>query len=456
MSTEGYDNGAMEHGARIRRSLMLSVVDGAFYAAMVGFGESFFVAYAVYLGANNIHIGLLGSIPQALASFAQVASGRLIHLFRTRKRLVLAGVFLQALMFIPICLSGYAGVAAIGLLITSVTLYWVFGMSAGPAWNSWMGDLTEHAERASYFGKRSTIAGLATFVTMLAGGYVLQRFTDSAAGQLLGFVCIFGLAFICRMLSLASLAGKYEPAYRSEEERTSSAVSIMRDEGLGNFRSFVLFLSLMSLSVNLSAPFFTPYMLKDLGFDYMTFTVINSAAIIAKLLSMPLWGRVADRHGSRSVFSAMGFLLPVIPVLWVFMDDVWQILLLQLFAGVVWGGYEVASFSFMLDITRPKERISCVAYYNLMNGLAVFAGAMLGGLIVRYNDIFWSKYLLVFAVSGAMRLAVSIVLVSRIREVRTVKHISYQEMFVRAITTVPTRGIVYALMLVRGKGGRQK
>jgi hypothetical protein len=56
------------HKDIIRKSLKYSVTDGGFHAAMLGCGESFFVAFAVFLKASNIQIGLLGSLPLLIGS----------------------------------------------------------------------------------------------------------------------------------------------------------------------------------------------------------------------------------------------------------------------------------------------------------------------------------------------------------------------------------------------------
>lgn len=47
---------------KIKKSLKCSILDGTFYSIMIGSGESFFFAFAVFLKANNIQLGLLGSL----------------------------------------------------------------------------------------------------------------------------------------------------------------------------------------------------------------------------------------------------------------------------------------------------------------------------------------------------------------------------------------------------------
>jgi hypothetical protein len=50
------------------------------------------------------------------------------------------------------------------------------------------------------------------------------------------------------------------------------------------------------------------------------------------------------------------------------------------------------SFSFIFDATTPQKRVTSVAYYNMINGLALISRALLGSAIARMNVVFWSNY----------------------------------------------------------------
>jgi len=114
--------------SRIRTSLIYSMVDGAFSAAMIGFGETFLVAYGLLLKATTFQIGLLSSLPQALGSLLQVFSNWLIRGFASRKRLVVSAALLQGLMYVPVVLVFFFGQYRIWYLILLVGFYWAFGM----------------------------------------------------------------------------------------------------------------------------------------------------------------------------------------------------------------------------------------------------------------------------------------------------------------------------------------
>ncbi|MFH1510681.1 MAG: MFS transporter, partial [Candidatus Woesearchaeota archaeon] len=433
--------GGMPEKEKIRKSLKYSVIDGAFNSAKVGFGESFLSAFAVFLSATNLQIGLIGSLPRSLGSMSQLLSNRMIHLFKSRKRLVLTGVFVEALTFIPIMLSFFFGNIRVYHLIFFVCLYWIANMIMVPAWSSWMGDLVNPDERGSYFGRRNKIAGLTSFVCFLAAGYLLQEFAHGTKTQYTGFVVIFFLAMAFRLVSLLYLSKEYEPPYITEKKAQFGFVEFVKQARYRNFGLFALYLSLMNFAVFMAAPYFIAYELNDLKLTYLAFTMLSASQILVKNLSMPIWGKASDRFGTLRVLTLCGYLMPLVPLLWLFKTDIWYLVIIEMYSGFVWAGFELSSFNFIFDTTSPEKRSTCVAYYNVLNGVAIFAGAMVGGIIVKYNNIFWSKYLLVMLASGIMRLFATLIFIPRIREVRPVQHIPYWKLFFRVATVAPTEGL---------------
>lgn len=439
---------------KIKKSLRYSILDGTFAASMIGFGESFFAAFAVFLRANNIHLGLLSSLPLLLGSLAQLCSNRLIKFFRSRKKVVVAFALLQGMMYIPIALVFFLGNLSVEFLIFFACLYWIAGMILSPAWNSWMGDLVREKIRGSYFGIRSKITGFATFSTYMIAGFVLQQFTGDVTLQYTGFTVIFCLAFSSRILSVIFLMKKYDPPFQIVREAEFSFTEFIRQARYRNYGRFVLYLSLMNASVYISAPYFTPFMLYDLKMSFMTFTIVNAAAILTKIFFIPVWGRLSDRFGTRKVLSLTGFLMPLAPLLWVFSHDMYYIIAIQLYSGFIWAGFEISSFNFIFDTTTPQKRATGVAYYNVINGVAIFAGSMIGGVLVRYNSLFWSKYLFVFIVSCVIRYVASLVFLPKLKEVRQVEDIGYPRLFFKVISTMPTMGLLYGLVPFRRRRSR--
>lgn len=119
---------SQRENALIKKSLRYSILDGSFHAAMLGFGESFLSAFAVFLKANNIHLALLGSLPILVGSLSPLMSNAFLRRMKSRKSLVASAAFFQAIMFIPLSLVFFFGDWSVILLIILVCVYWVFGM----------------------------------------------------------------------------------------------------------------------------------------------------------------------------------------------------------------------------------------------------------------------------------------------------------------------------------------
>jgi MFS family permease len=422
---------------KVKKSLRYSILDGAFWSMMVGFGEWFFAPFAIFLNATNTQIGILGSLPQALGAISQLFSNKLIRIFNSRKKVVCLGVLIESFVFIPATLVFFFDGFKVWYLVISVTIYWILGSIINPAWSSWMGDLVDAHGRGDYFGKRNRITGIVTFCSFLTAGYILHHFTDGTTRQFYGFAIIFAIAMSSRLISFIYLTKKYEPTYIPAPESEFTFFEFIKQAGERNFGRFVIYMCCMNFSVYLCAPFFTAYMLSDLNYGYLAFTVVNAAAVVTKFATMPIWGKISDKYGTKKVLSVSGFLMPVVPLLWIFSNEVWYLIIVQAYSGFVWAGFELAAFNFVFDATTPQKRMTCVAYYNVLNGVAILAGAMLGTIIVTYNSIFWSRYILVFVVSFALRYLISFALIPKIKEVRNVEEITYKEMMQQFLVIRP-------------------
>ena len=87
----------------VDRALRHSVRDGMGYSVQVGAGETYFSAFALFLNATAPQVALISTLPPLLGSSAQIFSAWLGN-YVGRRRLVLLGCALQALLWLPILL----------------------------------------------------------------------------------------------------------------------------------------------------------------------------------------------------------------------------------------------------------------------------------------------------------------------------------------------------------------
>ncbi len=423
-----------------KKSARYSINEGIFHSIMIGVGESFISPFAIFLKATTSQLALLSSLPQLFSSLFQLFVPKFLEFFKSRKKIVATGVLLQALVWLPILYVFYLNDLAVPYLIFLVVVYWIIGKFIDPVWNSWMGDLVDNEISGRYFGFRNKVIGIAALASLLVGGLILNAFPKDSKATFIGFVFIFVIAFIARLISFIYVVKKYEPKFEVYEEARFSFVEFVKKMRFRNYGLFVIYLSLMNFAVYIASPFFSLYMLQDLKFSYVTFTIISASSIFARIIFMPFWGKMTDKYGAKKILAFTGYLMPLSPLLWLLSNKVSYIMLFQFYSGMIWAGFELSASSFIFDSTTSAKRARCIAYYNVINGVMILLGTLFGALLVKHPIIF-SSFLFVFFVSGILRCIVSIFMLHKIKEVRTVDDVSYGGLFVKALNVLPTESV---------------
>ncbi|MGA1191537.1 MAG: MFS transporter [Bdellovibrionota bacterium] len=434
-------------------TLQHSLRDGGAHAFMLGAGESYLSAFAVALQATSAQIGLFGALPPLVGAAAHATGLWLLRLVSSRRRLVLIPAVLQALvwLFLAILSAVFGpGPLTVWLLIGCVLLYHLFGSIGAPAWNSLVGDIVPSEIRGKYFAKRSRVCGMVTFLGLLIGGSLLESFSG-VSGELNGYTMIFLLAFLARLVSAYYLARHADPAHTYDPEQHFSLQSFILRMRRSNFGIFVFFVAMLHFAVWISAPYFAPYMLRDIQLSYFNYMIVLGMAVASQFLVLSRWGTLVDHFGSKRILEVCAMGVVPLSFIWIFSDSLWYLLLIQILSGICWAGFNLAALTFLLDAVTPPKRARCVAYQNIIQGVLVLLGALVGALLVGDGilldlsttfDVPASEYHLVFIVSSVLRLLIVIALVHRFREVRDVPVARHREILFRVTQLKPLTGIV--------------
>jgi predicted MFS family arabinose efflux permease len=343
---------------------------------MVGFSETYFSAYALFLGANNFQIGLLTSVPPFLAGLSQFGTIHLERKIPSRRNIVCFGVLVQLLTLIPLFLAYYFEALRLEVYITLACVYSASNAAIGPIWNSWMGDLVTTAQRGIYFGRRNRYVTIGTFASMTVAGFLLRYFKNHSL-ELVGFAALFGLAFFARAISLYYLSRKYDAPRKEPSAHPQGMVKFLRELSKKNYGMLILYMSMLNFAVFVSAAYFTPLMIREYHFDYLTYTVVISATALTKFMTFRFWGELCDKLGARRILNICGSLMAFNMIPWLVTKNPIWLFSSQAFTGFVWAGYDLSTFIFLLDATEPRERTQVSSYLNIM----VACSGLLGGLV---------------------------------------------------------------------------
>lgn len=410
----------------IKKSLRYSYKDGIFAAIMVGFSEQFLIPYCLALDGTARYVAILATLPGFIGSLCQLLSSDAIERLGSRKKIINIFVLLHAFMWIPVIIIPYVFSKNLFLLVIFVTLYVSLNTFSLPAWSSLVSEYIPAGARGRYFGWRNRTLGLIIVVSSFFAGFILWIFRDD---KMLGFTIIFGIAFLSRLISWYFLTKMYEPPYRHVPEARFSFLDFIKRTKESNFAKFVLIVGLMNLCVNIAGPFFAVYMLRDLGFSYISYTIVMISATLISLVMMDRWGRHADIVGNVRILKICALFLPFIPILWLFSHNLVYLVSIQIFSGFFWAGFNISASNFIYDAVTPQKRSRCIAYFNVINGTSIFLGAILGGyLVYRLPPVNNYRLLALFLLSGLLRFIPAIGSFV-IKEVRAVKRIKKKELF---------------------------
>ncbi len=443
------------------KSLRHSIRDGAAYAFMAGSGETYFSAFAIFLKASTTQIGFLASVPPLVASFAQLLSAWLGHRTGQRKRIILAGAFLQALIWCPMALLPlYFRDYAIELFIICVTLFYAFGNLAAPQWSSLMGELVAVRKRGRFFARRTRISAMTSFIALVMAGFVLHEFDESDSTNF-GFLLIFSVAFVARLISVYHLMQMYDPPGHVAAMEVPLPASLWQRLRHSKLARFSLYFCAMQFSVAIASPFFSVYLLRDLQFSYVEFMSCSAVMVLIQFLTLTRWGRISDVFGNRIILIVCGSLIPLLPLLWLASSSFYYLLIIQSFSGFIWAGFSLSASNYLYDLLPVDKRSTFMAIHNVLASIGIFLGALLGGFLgsvlptqfsIGGLEFNWMTPLYhLFIVSFVLRATSSLFFLPRIREARKVRSTTVRRLIFRVVRFNPLTGLIFDIVGSRKK-----
>lgn len=441
---------AFSSDPRVAQSLRHSVRDGVAYSVMSGVGETYFAAYALFLGATAAQVSLLAAIPPLFGAVTQLFAAWLEGRAGTRRALIVSSALLHALSWFPIVWAPYLFPAhAVTAMVGCIVLYHAWIGFGAPLWCSLMADLVPARKRGRFFGGRTRLMSVASFAALVVGGLVLEFFQARGSTRF-GFAVIFTAAAAARMYSVYHLSRMVEPNTTDPVPRPARSAPTCRYQT--RFIRFSIFITAMNFAVAVAGPFFTVYMLRDLGFSYLQFTAATAIAVVAQFLTLRTWGRLADLFGNRAVLATSGVIVPLVPALWLLSPSFAWVLFIQALAGWSWAGFSLAAGNHLYDVVRPDRRAVYWATHNLMNNLGACGGALIGGVmselfpstftlfghVVHWTSGLWALLLL----SAILRAFALVTFLPTIEEVRPVPAFSARAFVFRMIRSNQLAGFV--------------
>lgn len=398
-----------------RRAMKLSILDGMAANMSENMFGPFVSLFALSLGANKTQIGLLTAIPSLLGNACQLPAAILVEKLGRRKIVSVVGGTIARFLILTIALLPFWGLsptAMIGVFLLLVSLRGLFGSIGSPGWTAMMGEICPPDRRGSFFGTRNIMSSLTGLVgTLIAGrligyygfpfGYQVSFFSAFIMGVI--SVVLFAAIPVIEPVTLrrweAQIKGTVPEPKRERKPLKESLVGFLAVfSGYSTFRKYCLTSLLWNFSVSLAGSLIAVYFAEVLGGTAAQWSIVNSVGLFSTMICQKYWGVLADRHGSKNIMTVGGIGAASLPLLWL-MVPAPQFGPIAIFIGnFAWGGYNLAAFNLLLEITPDEGRPTFVGVYNTLQGLATSIAPMLGGMLA---DRIGVQYVLL--ISGIMR-----------------------------------------------------
>src|SRR5215217_1099029 len=413
--------------------------DGLFQAVTQSTGEQYLSAFALLFHATPFHLSVLSAIPQLVGTWSQLLSVKISWWFPNRKSQIWWGMIGQSVSWIPIVtLPIFWPDMGPALLIAGVAAYFACTHFAVPAWNSLITDVLDANERGMYFARRARVMAFTSFLVLCLGGAFLSLF-EQQQRLLEGFAILFLIAGLCRILSARSLTAVLDLPAHQAGEHPSGFRTFLRKGSSRDFQSFLLFSGLMHAAVLIAGPFFVLYMIQDLHLPYWQYGAWLGAGIIGQFMTLAAWGQFGDRFGNKALLTMTGYIVPVLPMLYL-ISTAWPFLVIvNFFGGVVWAGLSLGLQNYVFDAVHPTDRAKAVAVVSVVNALGWAAGTFLGSWLIGalpeqtlevhgigFHPI--SNLPVIFFISGVLRLVVAGLLLKTFNEPRSVEQRTHQHL----------------------------
>lgn len=381
----------LDHGTR---RLMF---DAAF-ATIVGTLNSgiVLVAYALMLGASSTVIGVLAAIP-FLTQLLQAPAVLLLERVRSRRLVSIVSLFIARLALPLMAVLGYIEdkALALSLLVIGETVHCAFNSLAGCSWNSWIRDLIPEDRMGTFFARRTiwaTMLGIAG--TGLAAGALHFTDTDGAGGGSPAvFAALYGIGFVSSLVSTWQLAKVPEPTMPATvpgRRLRNLFAQPLKDR---DFVKLMRFFASWQFAVNLAAPFFSVFMIRQLGYSAGFVLLMSIVSQLANIVVLRGWGQLSDRFTNKTVltFAAPAFIacIAAMSLAGEIGGRGWTttyLTVLHVLMGMTSAGVALASSAVGLKLAPRGSASAYIATNALVTALAAGIAPLLGGSVATFFE----------------------------------------------------------------------
>jgi len=353
-------------------------------------GGNFFTGFLLLLNADDSFMGLI-TMAGFIGNLLQVLSPLLLERFQSRKLMLIASrgiiYFFNIIIISIIPLMPMVNGTKLMLILVIILFINLINAISAPGFAVWQIKSIPEDVRAKYFSFFTIINGIVIYSIILASGKIIDYFKTSG-NEMQGLLIFRAVALLLCLVDIFFLFRiKEYPNQRSEREINLINI-LLNPLKEKKYLVTVLIACLWNYSANIPGPYFSIYMLKDVGVSYSFLNIINMFNIPVLIFLTPLWRRrISSTSWFKTLYFSMGlFLLNYIGLAFVSRETLVLYPIAVIFSFLVAPGINLV-FSNMPYINIPdKDQTNYIGFYSAMNNLAALLGVLTGKEFIRHTE----------------------------------------------------------------------
>lgn len=365
-----------------KKAMELNTVEGAYAVAAENLAAPYLGLFALALGATPSQIGMLTAFPNFMGNILQIPAALLADRQKDKRLLPIVGGYLNrstwvVMGFLPFL---FPPEQRVGIVILLATFRLMAANLGVPAWTALQADLVPKSIRGTYYANRNMVLNTcAVLATFLANFLLRLAFPTSfqimfVIATLLGITSTYIFSRIPFDQSPPKTKAAASGSYRQKIKAFTREV-----RGQRNFTNYIISAMVWNFGIMVASPLFVVYFVESLGGPAGSWAIFAAVNLASMVLIQRYWGRLADLFGQKSVMIASGLGIVTLPVMWWISPNAWFPFVIHIFNGLFWGGYNLAAFNLLLEVTPDDNRTVYVGVYNTLMGVATAVGPLIGG-----------------------------------------------------------------------------
>ena len=364
-----------------------------FWGSVLGSAATFAAAFAIRMGANNVEVGLLTSIPALMAVLVSIPAGQFLERQPRRTPWVWGSLLAHRTGFLIAAIAPWIHISGLnpGLLVVLI-----FSFNSATAhffnvgWIPLLADVVSEERRAAVFTGRNIVYN----ATLSLCGFLFGQWL-SAIPFPINYQSMFFIGWVSSMVSMVAL-------YRMEVNETPSLkpdtsqpntlagqLRTLRSAFNANpqFMRITRNTLLHGIGIWLASPLYTLYYVRQLDAPDAWLGLNGMVASLGTIVGYTYWRSLMNHMGEQPTLKRTIVLAGVYPALVGLMPTLTPILLLSALNGLIVPGINLSHFNTLLRTMPAESRPSYTAVYTTIMNVGAFVCPLISVAIAEVIGI---------------------------------------------------------------------